>query len=69
MASARRLAVLHLFEAALILVDLGEVVEDQGDQEARRAAGLLRHVERALVLRLRFVIARLRLVDVARDCS
>ena len=64
MASARAARVLHLFEAALILVDLGEVVEDQRHQEARRAAGLLRHLERALVLRLRLVIARLGLVDV-----
>ena len=55
---------LHFGKAALILVDLGEVVEDQRHQQARRAAGLLRHVERALVLCLGLVIARLGLVDV-----
>ena len=48
----------------MILVNLGEIVKDQGYQEAVRAGGLLRHVERTLVLRLGFVIACLGFVGV-----
>src|SRR5271170_4093858 len=50
---------LNLDKAALILIDLGEIIEDQRHLETVRSVHLLGHSKRSLVLRLRLRITRL----------